>query len=629
MTSPTSVHPFRSVLLLAALAACVDQPVVPRIAADYEAPSAAGAAGGRLPRDVPAVRIDLPPSPRPWDGDPAALAQAVFAGSGYAIVGFKEPGSARALATGRRGAVTAGTVRAGLELLERNGAEVIELLDAIGAAHVRMDPEAAARLAAHPLVDFVEPRQSGRLQAQTTPWGITMAAAPAFWSATGVTGAGAKVQIIDSGYQPGHPDLPVVPAANCAGAYGGCDDTFFSHGTHVMGIVLARDNTEGVVGMAPGIAAADVFMYGACLISGECPTTAVTAGINAAIGRAHVINLSLHQHYDVAQSTAVAQAWSSGIVLVAAAGNNLSDSIVYPAGYANVIGVSGVMSGKNFAGPGTGCDGYSNYGPHVDLSAPFQANSTFGTGYQVQCGTSMATPHVTGAAALLKARNPGMTNQQIVNLLFANAEDRGAVGRDDYYGHGIVRAIAAPRANVTGAAVINSAGTYTWQANATGGVGGNTYRWEHRLQGGAWSVVGTGSTYSRSVAMSNGSFELRVTVTSAGLAGTDTHLVNVGLPPVAVTITGPASLENGQSGTWQANAGGGTGAYTYQWQFRGEDATTWINATGTGATYTRGSGPRSFYLRVIVTSGGATGSDEHFVYVDPGDFCGPLCRATP
>src|SRR5688500_4214233 len=87
----------RSVLLLAFAAACADQPTVPRMAVDDEsAASAAGAANGRSPRDVPAVRIDLPPAPRPWDSDPAALSQAVFAGSGYAVVAFKEPGSARA-----------------------------------------------------------------------------------------------------------------------------------------------------------------------------------------------------------------------------------------------------------------------------------------------------------------------------------------------------------------------------------------------------------------------------------------------------------------------------------------------------------------------------------------------------
>src|SRR5688500_11824467 len=181
----------RSVLLLAAAAACSDLPVSPGTPAATGASAPSFSAGGRSPRDVPAVRIDLPPAARPWDRDPAALEQVVASAGGYAVVAFKEPGSARALATGNRGAVTAGTVRAGLELLERNGVEVLELLDAIGAARVRMSGTAAAELARHPLIDFVEPRQYLSLQAQTTPWGITMVGAPTFWATN--DGSGAKI----------------------------------------------------------------------------------------------------------------------------------------------------------------------------------------------------------------------------------------------------------------------------------------------------------------------------------------------------------------------------------------------------------------------------------------------------
>jgi subtilisin family serine protease len=451
------------------------------------------------------------------------------------VVAFKEPGSARALATGNRGAVTAGTVRAGLELLERNGVEVLELLDAIGGARVRMSPQAALAVAGHSLVDFVEPRQYAQLQAQTTPWGITMVGAPAFWSATGVTGVGAKVQIIDSGHQQNHVDLPAVPSANCAGTYGGCNDGGAWHGTHVLGIVAARNNTDGVVGVAPGITAANTYMYGACdSATNVCYTDQITAGINAAIFNTHVLNLSLGgTTYDASMATAVANAWSNGIVIVAAAGNNLSNTTVYPAAYTNVIGVSGVNSNKSFAASGTtGCTLYSNYGAHVDLAAPFSANSTIGINtYGVLCGTSMAAPHVTGVAALLKSQNPTWTNQRIVDTMFARAEDRGTVGKDVYFGHGIVR------------------------------------------------------------------------VTRPG-TGPD------------VVISGPTQLFEGEAGTWYANASGGTGSYTYQWQYRSAASTTWSSVVGTGSSYTRSATVQSFYLRVTVTSGGATDYDDHFVNVE-------------
>lgn len=533
----------RCALLLVLAAACTDQPLSPRPdPAGADSPSLS--VGGRAARDVPAVRIDLPPAARPWDADAAALARAVGAVGGYATVGVKEPGSARALATGRRGAVTAGTVNAAIQLLSRRGVEIVEVLDAIGAVRVRIAPEEAAALRDHPLVDFIEPRQYGSVQADYVPWGISAVRAPDFWSASSVTGAGAKILIIDTGHEQGHPDLPYVPSANCSGVYGGCNDGSGAgwHGTHVLGIAAARSNGIGVIGVAPGIAASDVYMYGACDSTyGSCPTDEVTAGINSGIFTTHVMNLSLGQPYDAAQASAVAQAWNNGIVIVAAAGNNMSNTTVYPAAYTNVVGVSGVNSNKTFAGSGTTTCGYSNYGSHVDLAAPFDAYSTIGgSSYGTLCGTSMAAPHVTGVAALLRSQNPGWTNQQLVYELFARAEDLGATGYDVYFGHGLVRAV--------------------------------------------------------------------VPTTS---------------PTVSANITGPNYLVGGTTGTWYANPTGGNGTYTYQWQYRAETGTTWSNV-GTSSSYSRKAsiyGP-SFYLRVIVTSGGASASDEHNVYVEPSE---PMC----
>jgi serine protease len=625
----TAITFLRSALLLATVAACSDLPVSPGTAAAGEGSAPSFNASGRAPRDVPGVRIDLPRAPRSWDRDPAALEQVIASAGGFAVVAFKEPGSGRALATGNRGAVTAGTVRAGLELLERNGAEVIELLDAIGAARVRISGTAAAELARHPLIDFVEPRQYLSLQAQTTPWGITMVGAPTFWATN--TGSGAKIEIIDTGHQQNHVDLPAVPTANCAGTYGGCDDAVVYHGTHVLGIVAARNNTAGVVGVAPGITDANTFMYGAC-DSYSCATDQITAGINAGIWNAHIINMSLGgTAYDAGMATAVANAWSAGIVIVAAAGNNMSNvSTYYPAAYTNVVAVSGVNSDKSFAASGTtGCSGYSNYGSHVDISAPFSANSTIGINtYGVLCGTSMAAPHVTGVAALLKSANPTWTNAQIVSHLFSTAEDRGAAGRDDYFGYGIVRIGSVsppPTTNITGTASITTAGSYTWSANASGGNGTYTYNWEYRVGTGTWTSVGTGATYTRSVASGNPSFELRVTVTSAGQTASDTHLVTVSIGggTLGVTITGPGYVLGGTSNTWTANPTGGNGVYTYQWQ-HSMTGSTWTNGATT-KTYTRMAGiyATQMYLRVTVTSNGASVlSSTYYVQVEPQE---PMC----
>ena len=130
------------------------------------------------------------------------------------------------------------------------------------------------------------------------------------------------------------------------------------------------------------------------------------------------------------------------------------------------------------------------------------------------------------------------------------------------------------------------------------------------MQGGAWSATGTGSTYSRTVGASNPDFEVRVTVTSAGMTASDTHFVDVNFTTLAVNITGTAWGVRGETRTWYANATGGTGSYSYQWQQRSEFATTWTNVGTNSPSYTRTIPLRSFYLRVVVTSGTATASDE-------------------
>jgi subtilisin family serine protease len=186
----------------------------------------------------------------------------------------------------------------------------------------------------------------------------------------------------------------------------------------------------------------------------------------------------------------------------------------------------------------------------------------------------------------------------------------------------VVQAIPPPAANITGASTISTAGTYTWAANASGGNGSYTYSWEYRVQGGTWSVVGSGSSYSRSITSASPDFELRVTVTSAGLSGSDTHLVDVAIPTgLTANITGPTYAYTGEYLTFYANPSGGTGSYTYQWQFRREGNTTWTNV-GTASSYSRTAPLTSFYVRVTVTSGGVTATDEHYVYVEYVDQCG-------
>ena len=229
------------------------------------------------PVDVPSVRIDRPPHLRTWDTSDVALVAAIAAQDGHAVLGIKETTSTRAIDGGLRGAVTAATVRASVDALRAQGLEIVQLYDALGAVHVRMDPMLAPALRQHQYVDYVEPRQwfqvagvplrrtasPKAILSQSVPWGISMVRAPSAWAIT--RGSGTVIELIDTGHDRGHEDLPLVPLNHCAGYYGGCDDAFpIPHGTHVLGIWTARDNAVGVIGVAPDINDGDVYSYGAC-----------------------------------------------------------------------------------------------------------------------------------------------------------------------------------------------------------------------------------------------------------------------------------------------------------------------------------------------------------------------------
>jgi hypothetical protein len=159
----------------------------------------------------------------------------------------------------------------------------------------------------------------------------------------------------------------------------------------------------------------------------------------------------------------------------------------------------------------------------VDLAAPFWALSTVPGGYLVFCGTSMATPHVSGVAALLRAQNPTWTNQQIVDRMLSTARDLGAPGRDDYYGYGLVDAAYALGLNppvvaqIHGPTTITTPGAYTWSQTASGGTGSYTYQWWYMdlSQGNsAWMPLGTGPTQDQYVGPGSPPFYIDVEVRS-------------------------------------------------------------------------------------------------------------------
>lgn len=249
---------------------------------------------------------------------------------------------------------------------------------------------------------------------QQVPWGLARLRAPEAWPAS--VGAGVKVAVLDTGVDPAHPDL----AANVKGgvntispAKGYKDDN--GHGTHVSGTIAAANDAFGVVGAGPGI-----HLYAVKVLSrsGSGFLSDIIEGLQwAAANGMRVVNMSLGSSSDNASfREAVVAAHGAGIVLVAAAGNSSGGAVSYPARYPEVIAVSASNQGDGLAS-------FSSVGPEVDVIAPgADILSTYpGGAYAAMSGTSMASPHVAGAAALKLAQDPALTPPQVAERLAASA----------------------------------------------------------------------------------------------------------------------------------------------------------------------------------------------------------------
>jgi len=298
-----------------------------------------------------------------------------------------------------------------------------------------MSKSALNKLRKNPNVESIEVDVRRKPMAQTTPYGYTMVQANQF--AQSDTTA-RKVCIIDTGYNLGHPDLPgtndgVTGQANNS-AVGNWYNDGNGHGTHVAGTIAAYDNNEGVVGVYPGVNMHIVkifndsgqWTYASDLI--DAITQCQDAGSN-------VVNMSLGGgSSSTTERNAMQSFTDAGMLLVAAAGNDGNSAKSYPASYDAVMSVAAVDSSENRAS-------YSQYNDQVEIAAPGSAvQSTYPTNtYASLSGTSMATPHVAGGAALVWSYFPQCSNNQIRSALNATAKDKGSAGRDNFYGYGLMQ----------------------------------------------------------------------------------------------------------------------------------------------------------------------------------------------
>ena len=284
--------------------------------------------------------------------------------------------------------------------------------------------------------------------------------APEGWDLFGLAGfpasGGAKVGIVDTGIQQSHPEF-AGKIANCGGVnnFGtdlvivivGSDPTIVNgkcnddngHGTHVAGTISANaNNGTGVAGVAFNSPLAickglNSSGSGTLVMIANCITWTNQQG-------AKIISMSLGGSGSATLQTAVRNATNNGSLLIAAAGNSGNSSVSYPAGYPEVVSVAATNDTDTRAS-------FSQFNADVEIAAPgVDIVSTWNNGgYETASGTSMATPHVAGVAALIAGATPGGGPAAWRATLDAAVDDKGAPGRDPQYGFGRVNlAKAAP-----------------------------------------------------------------------------------------------------------------------------------------------------------------------------------------
>jgi subtilisin family serine protease len=251
------------------------------------------------------------------------------------------------------------------------------------------------------------------------------------------------IGIVDTGVDLTHLDLQSKIKASgrdfINGDLDASDDN--GHGTMVAGIAAAAtDNNEGIAGVAWNSMILPVKVLDA---SGNGPSDVVAQGIIwAADNGANVINLSLgSESPSLTLQSAVKYAYDKGVFIAAAAGNS-NTAVDYPAAYHPYCFTVAATDYNDLRAS------WSNFGPEVDVAAPGdrilapypQALTPLGfIAYAYGSGTSMATPHVAGLAALLKGAKPWLTPAEIQAIIRYSSDDVNAstyVGRDDFLGYG-------------------------------------------------------------------------------------------------------------------------------------------------------------------------------------------------
>ena len=313
--------------------------------------------------------------------------------------------------------------------------------------------QAAAALSRNPNVVSVEPNRTVQI-AEIQPNGVERidgwVAHQAGYDGRTPSGSPVRVAILDTGINPTHEDLAANVALNegknCI-APGSVPDDDHGHGTHVAGSAAAAYNGVGIVGVATDASLVAVKVIDS---TGYGSDAQVLCGLDhvaalAADGTPTVVNMSIGEVKtepagcdSSATHQAICNLHAAGVTVVAAAGNNAVDvSGFFPAAYPETIAVS-AFSDLDGTPADTGCQffldilnscdetlgNFTNFGTGVDVAAPGVNvySSSLSGGYEVKAGTSMASPHVAGVAALVLGANPALSPEEVRGILAETGE---------------------------------------------------------------------------------------------------------------------------------------------------------------------------------------------------------------
>lgn len=306
-----------------------------------------------------------------------------------------------------------------------------------------------------PFPRFPFPRLPRRpiLRRQPTPWHISLVKAPLAWR-RGITGRGVKVAVLDTGIAR-HSDLTIRGGVSFIPGVTSYNDGH-SHGTHCAGIIAAKNNFYGVVGVAPS---ASLYAVKVLSDAGSGRSSWIIAGMNWCVAnRIDIASMSLGgtNPPSTAYAQAIKRCQNAGVTVVIASGNSFgrsfpwvcspANSVIPGSPTASPVAVGAVDRNCRIA-PFSSRGGRSNPWNQVDVVAPgVSVNSTvLRNGYSSKSGTSMACPSVAGAAALIKQRYGNITPLQIKARLQRTSTDLGRRGYDTTFGSGLINCDRATR----------------------------------------------------------------------------------------------------------------------------------------------------------------------------------------